>query len=247
MGAVLAHYPRRIELEEVLPTLRTGDLLLFSGETVMSYAIELLTRCRWSHVAIVVWHNGVPLLLEAAISAATAHRDLTTGEQHAGVRLVDARSRISEYLGPIAAVRHLRFAARDDGSEDDEPRRRLKRFLLAEAGTLCREGRYDTSVLTVLRAIYPTTSDVVHACVGCCSARSSALRKSYQCASLIVHCLQRGGVLDTSLDCHDFTPEFFAECSDRLLNRCIDVPGCSYGPEVNVRVPNARHYGQPIL
>src|SRR5215813_5534020 len=88
--------------EELRPTLDTGDVLLFAGESRFSRGIKRLTRSRWSHSALVARpHAGGPLLLwEATLDTDLA--DVVTHEIASGVNLYDLEHWIRHYAGETA-------------------------------------------------------------------------------------------------------------------------------------------------
>jgi len=58
MGNVFTTPPKGAPLEDILPLLDTGDILLFAGEAPISYAIECITRCRFSHGRISTYRGS---------------------------------------------------------------------------------------------------------------------------------------------------------------------------------------------
>ncbi|MCP5143142.1 MAG: hypothetical protein H6926_07820 [Chromatiales bacterium] len=94
-------------MQELLPTLHTGDLVLFSGRGMVGRAIRFLTGSHWSHVGMVVRdpEDGRLLVWEATTFSNVA--DVDTGRIHRGVALVPLDEKIRRYPGDVA-VRRLR-------------------------------------------------------------------------------------------------------------------------------------------
>lgn len=53
--------------DKIKPTLDSGDVLLFAGESRFARGIKRLTRCHWSHSAFVARVRDRLLLFEAAL------------------------------------------------------------------------------------------------------------------------------------------------------------------------------------
>ncbi|MCH2558179.1 MAG: hypothetical protein MK005_12860 [Alcanivorax sp.] len=90
-----------------VPSLQTGDLLLFAGRGLVSATIRLFTRSRWSHIAMIVRLPGDdrPLVLEAMGSSESA--DLHLGRPVNGVALVPLADKLRDYPGEIVVRRRL--------------------------------------------------------------------------------------------------------------------------------------------
>lgn len=106
--------PRRMPeatLGELLPTLHTGDLALFSGCGMVGRAIRFLTGSYWSHVGMVVRdpHDGRLLVWEATTFSNVA--DVDSGQIHRGVALVPLIDKVSRYSGDVAFRRMNREIA----------------------------------------------------------------------------------------------------------------------------------------
>lgn len=87
--------------------MRTGDILLFSGNGLISKGIQALTASPWSHVAIVL---EVPLYDFVCCFESTTLSDipdLTTGAPVKGVQLVPLSQRIETYDGEKIAWRRV--------------------------------------------------------------------------------------------------------------------------------------------
>jgi hypothetical protein len=95
-----------IELRSLVDQLETGDILLFSGRTLISRAIRMVTRSRWSHIGIIVRkaETGELFLWEATSS--NTINDVDYGHVPRGVQLVRLEDKVRSYDG-LVAVRRL--------------------------------------------------------------------------------------------------------------------------------------------
>ncbi len=87
--------------------MRTGDILLFSGNGLISRGIQAITGSPWSHVALVL---EVPLYDFVCCFESTTLSDipdLTTGAPVKGVQLVPLSQRLDTYDGDKIAWRRV--------------------------------------------------------------------------------------------------------------------------------------------
>ncbi|MZR63718.1 hypothetical protein [Alcanivorax sp. DP30] len=86
-------------------TLRTGDILLFSGRGLTSEVIRVFTRSAWSHIGMVVFLPGSaePLVLESTTLGES--EDVRLGKPVAGVSLVSLASKLQDYPGSVVVRR----------------------------------------------------------------------------------------------------------------------------------------------
>lgn len=106
--------------------LKTGDIVLFSGDTFAARLVRCFTGSPWSHVGLVVRlpdMPGTPLLWEA--TRASKVSDISHGRAFDGVQLVSLDDRVVSYRGRIA-VRRLQGV-----SADAEARARLDALMQA--------------------------------------------------------------------------------------------------------------------
>ncbi len=97
---------------KLAPSLKTGDLVLFSGQYQMSKLVEKLEGSKWSHCAMVVRFDefDYPLLYEA--TALTNLPDLLNGKHITGPKVVNLEERlktygddVKPYIPPMYAIR----------------------------------------------------------------------------------------------------------------------------------------------
>ncbi|KGD66258.1 hypothetical protein Y5S_00730 [Alcanivorax nanhaiticus] len=86
-------------------TLRTGDILLFSGRGFTSEVIRVFTRSPWSHIGMVVFlpESREPLVLESTTLGESV--DVRLGKPVAGVSLVSLSTKLKDYPGSVVLRR----------------------------------------------------------------------------------------------------------------------------------------------
>lgn len=103
-----------VAYSELKDSLKTGDIVLFSGRYSMSKLVEKLEHSRWSHVAMVVRlpEYDEPLLYEA--TALTNLEDLYFHDHITGPKIVNLLDRlktygqdVKPYEPPTYAIRRL--------------------------------------------------------------------------------------------------------------------------------------------
>lgn len=87
----------RITWETVHRTGKTGDILLFGGQSMWALAEECVTATPYSHVAILFRHPKTNRLFVAESSGVDGLKDFFTKKDKPGPRLVDAKRKILEY------------------------------------------------------------------------------------------------------------------------------------------------------
>lgn len=169
--------------------MRTGDILLFSGNGLISKGIQAITGSPWSHVAVVL---EVPLYDFVCCFESTTLSDipdLTTGAPVKGVQLVPLSQRLATYDGESIAWRPV------------DARRTPS--MIAAALSVRQEfaGRpYEKNQLELLRSALDKFT----------LKQNQPDASSVFCSELAAILWQRMGWMDTRFSPNEFTPADFA-------------------------------------
>lgn len=180
---------------EMKPTLDTGDILLFAGESRFSKGIKRLTGSHWSHAALVarVQPDSPPLLWEATLD--TELPDITTHEMGSGVNLYDLELWIRHYGGETV-IRQLRVERTD-----------TMRAALLEFYREARGRPYERNRLELFRAVYD----------GPLGKNRNEDCSSFFCSELVAEAYQRMGLLSPTPSANEYTPGDFSTERKMLL------------------------------
>ena len=102
----------KIPYTKLKDKLKTGDLILFSGQYKMSHEVEELEHSKWSHVAMVIRLPGYdePLLYEA--TALVNLPDLLHHDTITGPKVVNLYERLKTYGQDVVPYKPPLYAAR---------------------------------------------------------------------------------------------------------------------------------------
>ncbi len=109
---------KEMAYSKLAPLLKTGDIVLFSGQYQMSKIVEKLEGSKWSHVAMVIRLDGYdePLLYEA--TALINLPNLINGQTVTGPKVVRLKERLETYgddvipyVAPAYSVRRSNHTA----------------------------------------------------------------------------------------------------------------------------------------
>lgn len=195
--------------DELRPTLDSGDVLLFAGESRFSRGIKRLTGSHWSHAALVARPRGDgPLLLwEATLDVDLA--DVVTHDVAAGVHLYDLEHWLRHYGGETA-IRQLSV------ERTDAMRAALLAFYQEAAGR-----PYERNRLELLRSVYD----------GPLGRNRKEDDASFFCSELVAEAYQRMGLLPDHPPANEYTPRDFS--SERRSPLPLQL-GATLGPETRV-------------
>lgn len=79
--------------------LNTGDIVLFSGKGIFSLGIKWITRCKWSHVGMIVMIDNVAHILESTTMCNV--NDIYLNKPISGVQVVPYAERVAAYDGEV--------------------------------------------------------------------------------------------------------------------------------------------------
>lgn len=171
---------------EIRDSLKTGDIVLFSGKGGISAGIKWFTFSQWSHVGMVVKSELGIMLWES--TTLTNIADAETGKETKGVQLVALSERLKKYQGEVA-VRRL--------SHDVGATAMVK---LAELRNKVRGRPYEKSKLELIKSAY----DLV-------SGHNQEDLSSLFCSELVAEAYQCMGLLGEQKGSNEYTPKDFSE------------------------------------
>lgn len=87
---------------DIRESLKTGDIVLFSGSGLVSNLIKLATGSKWSHVGMVLKLDEYDFVTLWESTTLNNRKDLLSGSYRKGVQLVQLSSRVDSYDGEVA-------------------------------------------------------------------------------------------------------------------------------------------------
>lgn len=174
--------------QELLPNLKTGDLILYGGDSPLCKRLKRITGSRWSHVAMIarLHQDERPLLWEA--TANSDLEDVLTGKIQPGVQLVDLENWIVHYAGETA-IRRLQV----------DRTKEMESSLIAFFKEV--HGRpYELSRLELLKANYD----------GLFGGNRQEDLSSLFCSELVAAAYQKVGLLAGKPPSNEYTPRDFS-------------------------------------
>ena len=210
----------------------TGDVVLYSGESPTSLLIRVGQTViegepiRWSHVAVVVVVRDEHGRRQVCVFESTGNdgmRDLITGVEKGGPRLINLRASIRHYvrgdtsmsLGelPAAALRRLYVEDRATQEKLEAGRAKLEKFMRHVAPM-----PYERNLFHLMRAQVAALAIL----------DNGHTIESWFCSELVAECYHRLGLLEDGGAPDKYTPGDFAERTERLFLRS----GTRLGPEI---------------
>lgn len=179
-------------------SLKTGDLLLFSGKSVLSNLIKLFTRSRWSHIGMIFRSSeGSFFCFEADVDSMSSFLK----KRGIGVRMVPLKEKVSTYQGEIA-IRSLVELPPEDLQEIQT---QITHFI-----NEVKNRPYEKSMLEFIRAAYD----------GPFGDNIEEDLSSIFCSELVAAAYQRFGLLPQhppGLPSNEYTPVDFSRNTLTLL------------------------------
>ena len=178
--------------EENRNKIKTGDIILFSGESTFSKTIRLISRSKWSHVAIVLSVGEPEMKLCFESVAGAGHlEDYFSGELKAGVHVVSLSGKVEGYHGEVA-YRSLNHPV------SSEMYAKLLSFRKTH-----REKKYDWNPIEMIEAaedrnLFENTEDL----------------SAFFCSELVAEAFQEIGLFDHVTPSNEYTPKDFAQLTD---------------------------------
>ena len=184
MGKPKKDKPKRIYSNEMRKTLKTGDIVLFSGKGGISAGVKWVTHGDWSHVGMILRLPEYDFVTVWESTTLSSLVDLDTQVPRKGVQLVPLSARIKDYDGEIA-VRQL------DGVtfENDDIQELIK--LRHEVA-----GRpYEQDMIELIKAAYDGPL-----------GRNTEDLTSLFCSELVAEAYQRLGLLSNDKESNEYKP-----------------------------------------
>jgi len=192
---------------EIRETLRTGDIVLFSGKGGISAGIKWATLSRWSHVGMIlklVEYDFVTVWESTTLSDVA---DLESKMPRKGVQLVPLSARINRYDGDIA-VRRLQGV--EIGADDIRKLMQLRREIAGR--------EYERDKIELIKAAYDGPF-----------GRNEEDLSSVFCSELVAEAYQRLGLLAEDKPSNEYVPADFSE------KRGLQLLKGSLGPEILIK------------
>ncbi|MBK1667966.1 hypothetical protein CKO28_07945 [Rhodovibrio sodomensis] len=172
--------------------LKTGDIILMSGESIFSWTIRRFTGSTWSHVGMVVRSEELDAVLLWE-STTTGHpEDAATPkgrEPKPGVQLPPLSKRVRDYDGKVAVRQLNRALTKKEVASLTAFRHEVK------------DRDYDYDALELLRSAMDEGL----------FWRNREDLQSFFCSELIAESYQRVGLLPDSKPSNEYTPDDFAQ------------------------------------
>ena len=181
-----------------LSSLKTGDIILFSGRCKVARLIQLLTWCKWSHVGMIIVDDkyDTPLVYESTHNDRVPGLDL--GRKTQGVQLVKLSDRLEGYKGDMALMRIQDCIVTKDNLD------RLDLFRKESVGVLF-ENNIKEAFLSMFKW-WPNTGDFT----------------TRFCTEHFGGCFAALGLLDDNHDVHKITPADIAKQKLKLTSGKLD-------------------------
>jgi hypothetical protein len=178
-------------------SLKTGDIVLFSGKGGISAGIKWATVSRWSHVGMILTLPEYDFVTIWESTTLSNVEDLDTKTPVKGVQLVPLSARIQSYGGDIA-VRQL--SGVELAQEDARELMQLRRDIAGRP--------YEEDKIELIKAAYDGPL-----------GRNAEDLSSLFCSELVAEAYQRLGLLDETKHSNEYTPADFSEDEDLDLLR----------------------------
>lgn len=198
---------------------RTGDVILFGGNTWESWVIEWWTWCQYSHAAIVIRGHDLRSFGvqddEAYLLESVGHADkvpVVAGKTgSAGVRIVRFADRVRDYQAedPRACAKiciiQMNYAIQGGVEGLDTVDRAYRSGRLAIFAMHCCGMAYDRSMAHLFESALSSNS--FPALLAHSKVSTDSFPTSFQCADLVVYALYAMGILTPRAICSSFVPK----------------------------------------
>ncbi len=190
--------------EEIRDKIRTGDIILFSGKSIVSHLIRMFTKSKWSHVSMALRMPEYDVVFIWEPTSLLSLKDAIDGKAKYGAKLELLSERLRMYDGEVA-IRHLIGI---DLDIDPETRKKLM-----ELRKEIRSRPYKEDLIKFMKLAYngPWGNNVEDL-------------PSLFCGELVAEAYQRVGLLPEppeGMSANEYTPKDFSE--QKTLNLLRDA------------------------
>ena len=177
-----------MKYNKIRESLKTGDIVLFSGRGMISTVIKLITNSKWTHVGMVIRELSFDCVLLWESTTLSKLKDISSGIAKKGVMLVPLSHRIATYDGEVG-IRQLAESLTDS-----------QIFTLSEFRREVKDRLYEQSITELLKAAYdgPLGENVEDL-------------SSIFCSELGAEAYQRIGLVNDFWPSNEYTPKDFSE------------------------------------
>jgi len=196
-----------ISSEELLKTCQTGDMIFWKGPSLVSRAIEKITKCPYSHVSMVI--KGVVVAKNGQVFGTPGLVQLfqaTTGAQEEIIGGKTVQIKTGVMLNPLASV----ISNMQDGKEPGDIRRisynNMDTSKVMEIKSKMKEFASNTLGLPYDSGIKNVPINMRHIIAGKLGIPTKHTN-GYYCSDLVAKCLQHAGVLDNEHQSTWYSPK----------------------------------------
>lgn len=196
---------RYSSVQEIFPSLRTGDIMLAHGTEWVSKAIEVVEASEWSHVCMIVLARDIGIDTDQVLiwesSDASDLPDVITGEKKPGPMLVDAKERIAT-----------------DYIEGTDSKFAIRRFVYPDFSK-----NYAESLKSVIDSVhaankgFPGTIELTEDLVKGRFHNEPASDNNFFCSELLAYTLMELNLISKNYVPNAYTPADFQECNSSYI------------------------------
>ncbi|MFY7868346.1 MAG: hypothetical protein ACOVQN_02510 [Exiguobacterium sp.] len=229
-----------LTVDEACRIVRSGDIILFSGQSWTSLAVTLFCASQWSHIGIVYRPPGEePLLFESIKTDddGSPNIDVRTNQHRVGVRLVNLRMLLNTFIGHAIAIRTLMTPTSLNAFDEfDQHMTRTIFNCIEDYGYLPYEERWINFFLARYDFIRLS-----------CSKFDSLF-----CSELVALCYQKAGLFSGSRSSLQYLPDDFSQVGHVRLSYPLDAaaaigmltPTIILSPELFIQLPSKKQIKQ---
>ena len=175
--------------DDLRDDLQTGDLVLFSGSTMVSRFIRFFGRSNWSHIGMVVVDKVYDQVLIYQATPVDNVDDFYSGSAKKGVQINALSDVLKKYDGEVAIRQLTNF------ERTDEVIRAVTQFRRE-----MKNKPFEEDYLEFVKACYD----------GPLGENSADDLSSLFCSELVAEAYQRMGLLSESIASNEYTPKDFS-------------------------------------